>query len=267
MDVTVLTDGVSESAREKVVTSLPAGSVRVRWLRVDLAAFTRVGRLDHVSRMTFARFQIPDAFGPETARVLYLDADLLVLGDLTALMQIDLRGAPVAAVLDHHIDADIRAARVDRIVDVPRVRRYFNAGVLLIDLPEWRRRQVSQRALEFLRAHPNTPYADQDALNVACDDTWMELDRTWNFQNHHATRIDRRPSAERPAIVHFITSTKPWKPSSSSVNAALYDGFRSRTCFRRSPTEKAVAAVRTLGYRIKYRLARMTTMSPAPGRR
>lgn len=258
LDVTLLTDDVSEATRDRVFTSLPVGSIRLRWLQVDLAAFADLGLLEHVSRMTFARVLIADAFGSEVSRVLYLDADLLVLGDLAALMRIDMQTAAVAAVRDHHVDANLKAGHTERTVGVPRVRDYFNAGVLLIDLHAWRRLCISDRTLEFLRAHPNSPYSDQDALNAACDGHWKELDPTWNFQNHHATRIDRKPKAERPAIVHFITSTKPWKPSSSSVNAALFDGFRGRTRFRRSPAEKAVAAVCTLGYRIRYRLARMT---------
>ena len=161
-------------------------------------------------------------------------------------MLTDLRGAAVAAVRDHHVDSDLKSNLRDRTVGVPRVRDYFNAGVMLIDLPEWRRQRISEKALQYLHEHCNSPYSDQDALNVACDGMWKELDSTWNFQNHHVTRIDRQPPTRRPAIVHFITSSKPWKPSSSSINAALYDRFRRRTRFRRSLVASAWAFRRRL---------------------
>lgn len=253
----VLHDGFSAGARDKVLASLPEGSMNLHWVPVELGMFERFSLLGHVSRMTFARLQIPEVFADAASKVLYLDTDILVLGDLAELFQTDLGGAAVGAVLDFHVDAHLKAGQHDRIVGVPPVSDYFNAGVLLIDVQAWRRRGIAQRAIDYLRSHLDSPYADQDALNVACDGDWKQLDRTWNFQNHHVTRIAREPAATRPAIVHFVTSSKPWKPDSTSVNAAFYDGFRRRTRFRRSPGERAVAGVYTLGWRVKHRLDRI----------
>ncbi len=263
LDVHVLTDGFSERAREQVLRSQPAGAMHIRWIPVDLQGFAQFGLLDHVSRMTYARLQIPQVFGEDVAKVLYLDADILVLGDLEPLWQVELDGAPIGAVLDHHVDADLKSGRHHQTRGVPRVPNYFNAGVLLLDLAACRRHRVAERAVDYLRFHAASPYADQDALNVACDGVWKQLDRAWNFQDHHCTRIGRQAASQRPAIVHFITSSKPWKPSSSSVNAGFYDSFRDRTHFRRSLQEKVRAALSTLLYRVKYRVQRMNTRSPA----
>jgi lipopolysaccharide biosynthesis glycosyltransferase len=264
LDVHVLTDGFSESARDRVLRSQPLGAMQIRWIAVDLQAFEQFGLLDHVSRMTYARLQIPRVFGEDIAEVLYMDADVLVLGDLGGLWSTDLEGAPIGAVTDHHVDADLKLGRHERTQGVPRVAHYFNAGILLMNLAAWRRQGVAERALDYLRLHRESPYSDQDALNVACDGLWKPLARTWNYQDHHCIRIGRLPAAARPAIVHFITSTKPWKPSSSSVNAGLYDSFRDRTQFRRSPEEKVRDAVSTLSWRIRYRVQRMNLRRQGP---
>ena len=264
LEVHVLTGGYSEATRRKVVDSVPAGSMHIRWREVDLGLFQSFGLLDHVSRMTYARLQIPQLYAGQVPRLLYLDTDILVLADLSELCRTDLEGAPLAAVPDYHVDRELKSTLVGRNVNVPRVRHYFNAGVLLMDPQACVQRGLAPRAMAYLRDHASTPYADQDALNAACDGEWKPLDPKWNFQNHHALRIDRLPAAQRPAIVHFITGSKPWKPSSASVNAALYDAYRSRTRFRRSPPQQAAAALSTLGYRIKYRLQRMQAAMATP---
>lgn len=264
LDVHVLTDGFPELTRRKVVDSVPAGSMHIRWRDVDLSLFQEFGLLDHVSRMTYARLQIPHLFAGVVPKLLYLDTDILVLADLSDLWRTDLQSAPLAAVRDYHVDRELKSTLVGRNVDVPRVRHYFNAGVLLMDPQACVQHALAQRAMAYLRDHADAPYADQDALNAACDGEWKPLDPKWNFQNHHAVRIARQPAAQRPAIVHFITGSKPWKPSSASVNAALYDAFRSRTRFRRSPAQKLAAAVSTFGHRVKYRLQRMQAAMAAP---
>jgi lipopolysaccharide biosynthesis glycosyltransferase len=137
---------------------------------------------------------------------------------------------------------------------MPHVCAYFNAGVLLIDLPRWRKERISERTLDYLARHPLSPFSDQDALNVACDGLWKRLDLRWNFQNHYETSISDMGPMEKPAVVHFVTSLKPWKPSSVSVNASLYDAFRSRTCFARTRRDLLSDAVQTTWCRLKRRL-------------
>ena len=117
---------------------------------------------------------------------------------------------------------------------LPAVTDYFNAGVLLIDLPRWREERISERAYAYLTAHPEAPLGDQDGLNFACDGLWKKLDPRWNFQKHFEEQIASLTAAERPAIVHFVTGQKPWLPRSLSVNAGLYDTFRSQTRFART---------------------------------
>jgi lipopolysaccharide biosynthesis glycosyltransferase len=117
------------------------------------------------------------------------------------------------------------------------VRDYFNAGVLLIDLPLWRAERVSERALEYLARNPSSPICDQDALNVACDGRWTPLDPRWNFQDHYDKVFADMEAEQLPGIVHFVTTLKPWKPDVCSLNAGFYDGFRSRTRFRRGRGE------------------------------
>lgn len=254
LDFHVLTDGFSEDARRKVHDSLPEGAASISWVPVGLELFRDFFTVPGVSKMTYARLLIPRVFPATVSRVLYLDTDILVLDDLRELWKTDLEGAIVGAVLDG-VDPQLKGGK-SGLEKVPRVRDYFNAGVLLIELDRWRKEQVSQRALEYLARYPRSPYMDQDGINVVCDGRWKQLDPRWNFQDHFRKRISDMDPSERPAIAHFVTSSKPWKPSSLSLNASFYDAFRRRTCFARTPWNKLRDVVQQVWARLKGVLRR-----------
>lgn len=259
VDVHVFWEG-PDAARRRIERSLPAGAATFRWIPADLDRFRSFALPPGLTAMAFARILIPDVFSEATDRVLYLDADTLVLDELDLLWRTELGEAVVGAVVDaplHSVGgrppgpwAD--AARCDDPVvrgtldyctgvwdRVPPVADYFNSGVLLIDLPRWRREAISERAIAWLGENPTTPFCDQDALNVACDGKWMRLDRRWNDQDHLLVPVDARAEDERPGIVHFITTNKPWSPRSHHRrSAALWDDYRRRTAFARSPIDR-----------------------------
>ena len=232
VEIYVLSNGISNRTQARVAESFAGFAMRLHWLPVDLTTYSDFRTLHYASKMTFARLQIPDLLPAHIERALYLDADVLILRDITELLLTDLGAAPLGAVLD---SMDRERPLVDhRPAGVPAVTRYFNAGMLLVDLKNWRAAQVSERAFRFLEANPQTPYADQDALNVACDEVWIELDERWNFQRSRDLPAFRSASPSAPAILHFVTADKPWYPNTRNRNAALYDEVRSRTGFARN---------------------------------
>jgi lipopolysaccharide biosynthesis glycosyltransferase len=253
----VLSDGICESLRRKVLNSLPDGSASIHWRSVDLTVFRNFSTVYYVSKMTFTRLMISTLFANSISRILYLDTDLLVLDDLTPLWETDLNGSVIGAVLDSGLD--LRLKRGEPLSQqMPRVQEYFNAGVLLIDLERWRHNHISEKALAYLSSHPHAPHMDQDGLNFACDRLWKKLDSRWNFQDHLHKSISQMGPEQRPGIVHFVTCRKPWDPSMPSLNAGFYDGFRSRTCFVRKPRDKLLDALRRVWAHIKHDLRRCT---------
>ena len=102
---------------------------------------------------------------------------------------------------------------------------------MVVDTGEWCRRRVGARARQFLATHPRTRLLDQDALNVALADEWVELPLRWNapagdlraapvWGVFEAISPALRESATRwdearadPAVLHFVGYPKPWQPS------------------------------------------------------
>ncbi len=123
--------------------SLPEGSALLRWCIIGVSDYAGLPKMPHHSPMTFARFQMEKCLDLGVDRILYLDADTLVLDDIEPLAATDLGDAVLAAVPDAFVDGSLRSGREHRPAGVPDVDRYFNAGVLVIDLPKWRNNGVS----------------------------------------------------------------------------------------------------------------------------
>jgi len=182
-----------------------------------------------VSSAVYLRLAIGETAGDQ-GTVLYLDADILVRGDLRALLATRLDGMPLAAVRDPQnpvIGAGI-ALPAWASLGLPAGREYFNSGVMLLDLPECERRGLFGAARQFLAEHPDKMRLwDQDALNVAAADKWIRLDRRWNTfgLSALAARPGYRHDDAEPysplamllgdepeaAILHFAGPDKPWR--------------------------------------------------------
>lgn len=126
---------------------------------------------------TYYRLALPATL-PDVDRCLYLDSDMVVLGDIATLWGINLCGMPLAAVRDHTAEQIRGAENAYRRLGV---RKYYNGGVMLIDLKQWRRLRVVQECLSRLRQREyQGPMLEQDVLNVLLDGQVLFLDPVWN---------------------------------------------------------------------------------------
>src|SRR3984893_6204244 len=168
----------------------------------------------NVTKMTYARLLMGDLLASEIDRIIYLDGDIVVRGDLSELWTMDLRGKTLGAVVD------LPHYPFNRLLGLPDEAPYFNAGVLLIDLRRWRDLKIGERALTFAREHQDRiHWWDQCALNFVLHNDWVALDRVWNFQSLDIGQfvnglmrfgaIDRRALAAA-RLVHFNGPSKPW---------------------------------------------------------
>lgn len=161
---------------------------------------------------TWARLWVAEFFAPEVERVLYLDGDTVIVDSIAPLWHSDLEGALLGAV---DIPGSVAAERLG----LPADRGYFNAGVLVIDLAQWRETGAMQTVLDFVGEHPEQiRTVDQDALNACFHSRRKPLDYTWNvirpfFREPPALPLPRAEieRVRRGArIIHFNGASKPW---------------------------------------------------------
>lgn len=201
-----------------------AGARPIQWVYVDPAEVADYPTT-YLDQSTWFRFLMPRMLG-EVDRILYLDADILVLADVEPLLQADLGGGPLGAVRNMRSPyvSSVDGLRAWQAMSIPAASAHLNAGVLVIDAAAWRRdgTEATLRQLAVdLRSKDLLPMNDQDALNVHFAGRWTELDYRWNQHpmvfdraGHHHVLLD--PEAlERlradPWIVHFVGRSKPWQ--------------------------------------------------------
>ena len=184
-------------------------------------------------RAAYLRLYFDSMFGPEYERVIYFDADTRVRAPLAPLLDLDLRGNPVAAAHDfiYYVTGNIRRRRRDLFLaaDAP----YLQSGVMVFDFPATLADGTLARAREFLGEHPERcrEAPDQDALNAALENKWTPLDPRWNL---HETYL-RFHGRHTPFLEHY-TSSKPWamdRPREWRPAAAWYT---TSSPVRRGPT-------------------------------
>lgn len=246
----LMPDDVPQAMRRQVEACAPGA--QFDWLTppARLAGYSGRG---YVSRATYLRLGLVDCAPADVERLLYLDCDLIVARDLHALFRTDLGDAPFGAVFDYWLDGGAFARRWG----LRRGHRYFNAGVLLLDLPRLRAEEGFSRALGLLDAHgADYPYNDQDALNAAFWGRWRQLDPIWNVQRamlvpgHEASPVQADwPVGRKPGIVHFTSEHKPWKPKAYNPYNWLYHRARRATPFG---MERAVPRLEVLRARLQW---------------
>lgn len=255
LDIHVINEGMNEATKQRIVNSLPEDCAAITWHSIETFRFasqfsTRPG----ISRMTFARLLLPRFLPTTCTRALYLDADIIVLDTLEQLWNLDLDGAIIAAVPDYCLDSVAARNNPGLKTSLP-IDRYFNAGMIFLDLEKWRSEKISERALEYLDRVPTAEYADQDALNFVCAGRWKELQPAWNFQFDPFHSIAVTVREHNLKVVHFVTNVKPWRSGSLSPNVGFYDAYRSRTRFALSHRERLSSALKRIFSRLLVRSA------------
>ncbi len=180
----------------------------IAFRRVDPALFAGVPLGEkgaHFTEATYYRLLLGEIVPAGIDRILYLDCDTVVRRSLRPLFEADLgAGAVVGAV-------PLPGSPAWQWLGLPEGEPYFNAGVLVVDLPRWRAAGVREAAFAFLRDHAaKIRWVDQDVLNVVLSGRWRELGAEWNFQEAHAILWREGKLAVDPALVHYTGNLKPW---------------------------------------------------------
>ena len=169
-----------------------------------------------ISMATYYRCLLSDILPRDIERVLYLDCDIVVLGNIRPFYDTPLADVGVAAVED----IGCGETRRYEILNYPMKDSYFNAGVLLINLTFWRGHQVGKACIEYFRKYPERIlFNDQDLLNsLLCrHKTFVPL--KWNMQDgfyRNTTALGEewdKAHAEdlrHPVVLHY-TNRKPWE--------------------------------------------------------
>jgi lipopolysaccharide biosynthesis glycosyltransferase len=222
------------SAQKKFLRSFDkAENVSIEFRVFDVVSAHSLPLHPHLTLEAYSRFWIGEVF-PQYERALYLDTDLIVLGSLKDLWEVDLRGAVLGAV-------PIPASTRPEVLGLPPGTPYLNSGVLLFDLARWRDKKCQERCLEHIKTHPGElADPDQDVLNFCLVDEWLPLSQKWNvispfyYLSHDMkmTSVEIEKVKSEAKIIHFNGHSKPWSYLCNHPRRDEYWKYLRRTEWR-----------------------------------
>ena len=168
-------------------------------------------------KFTFMKLFIAQFLPTDIERCLYLDVDLLVLGNLAPIFDIHLGENAVAGVLDYPVvDLDIKRCKLGSKA------AYINSGVMVLNLPLWRKAFEENAFERFVQTKQNimSSINDQDVINSVFEGKVQVLSPSYNVTNFFfgirnpllkkglkAQWLEGRRNAK---IMHFVCGRKPW---------------------------------------------------------
>ena len=219
----VLSDGISQEKIALIRQTVEnfGGKLSVYDLS-NYQCFENLFTSGHISKAAYFRLDIANILPENVEKVIYIDVDLLVLQDIAELWNFNLNGKPIAAVPDYGIMASKRLMKQkNQVLGLPMDNLYFNSGVVIMDLQQWREQNYAQQVIK-LAAEGNLPHHDQDALNKVFMNKWEALPLKWNvippvfnLFSKILLRGDLRKNAvlarKEKAILHYAGRYKPWE--------------------------------------------------------
>ncbi|ACT12716.1 MULTISPECIES: glycosyltransferase [Pectobacterium] len=176
---------------------------------------------DMLSTMAYARLYASRYLSQcGVARALYLDSDVVIQSSPLPLLYMDMEEFPLAACHDQV------GPLVDHAVTLHGIPngRYFNSGVMLLDFHHPATLPAIEAAITYSEDTDSVLiFQDQCALNKAIRGLYLTLDGKYNCYMPPG-----RPMSamyENAAIVHFVSTPKPWHLAYLGQGTALWSRF------------------------------------------
>ncbi|WP_283127883.1 DUF4422 domain-containing protein [Allofournierella massiliensis] len=231
-DILVMHRDISAQTQKNLKNVFAKNSnVSVRFFNVSRFGkqFEHLFLRGHFALETYFRLLMPELM-PDYDKVLYLDCDVIVKADLAQLYATDVENCLLAACHDadtaglYNGFEPHKKYYMDNILKIEHPYEYFQAGVILFNLAEFRKSYTSKQMLEFAASN-EWELLDQDVLNYLAQNRYRSVDMAWNVMtNWRGIRIpeivSRAPKYLRdeymkahsaPKIIHYAGPDKPWQ--------------------------------------------------------
>ena len=161
---------------------------------------------DYYSIETYYRFFIANMY-PQYDKVLYMDCDIVVLGDIAELYNNDITNLYLAASQEEVMaEVKVFGDYAEQALGVP-VPEYFNAGIMVMNLAEFRKDNIEKKFFEMINRFRFRVTQDEDYLNVLCKGKTKILDLGWNKTAFKNDKFDDK----NLKLIHYKINWKPWK--------------------------------------------------------
>lgn len=228
----------------------------------------------HKYRGSYATFyklfvsELLKEMGITVNRMLYIDSDTVVVGNIKELYFVDLQQKPIGMV------PDTLAYQYKEELGFFGKDIYYNAGLVLYDFQQIHENKWEQKMSEHIRdIKADYHKHEQDLLNVVFRDNIHSLQLRYNLQSIHRaatveqfyrvykkktyyTKEELREETENGVILHFLrfNGEFPWMKNSTHPYAGIYDEYKLKSLWKDEQKPKKDKNVLYVIERVFYKI-------------
>lgn len=233
-NIFVLDGGISNKNKEKIITSLKKFSnFELLFVSFDVNQYQNFPSIIWLA--TYYRLEIAKKF-PEISRMLYIDSDVVVTGDISSIFSYNIDEYYFWAISE----ITLRAYYKDRLW-LSEKSKFFNSWVLFLNLNKIRQDNFFEKIKEYIILNSKNLFdSDQQAFNVIWENSWLSLAPKYNclpwifytnsYNNLWYCEKDFFDAKNYPIILHFAWE-KPWKYFCDHPKKDIYWQYRNQTNF------------------------------------
>lgn len=230
-DIMVMNKNISTKNQRKIKSIVDSNSnFAIRFIDISRyeEKFKGLFLRGHFTIETWFRLIMPEIM-PNYKKVLYLDSDLVVNSDVAELYNTDISGFLLAACHDadtaglYNGFEPNKKEYMDNVLKIVNPFDYFQAGVILFNLDEFRKQLNVDETLKYASSY-DWQLLDQDVLNYLAQGKVKYVDMAWNvmydwldIRRKNIIALapkklqDQYDTAHAsPKILHYAGPNKPW---------------------------------------------------------
>lgn len=203
---------------EKILNHKYLNNLKIKYIEIG-SSFYNVDQ-SHVSQATFYRLYLQTLFEEETFDLVYLDSDIVCINNPIEDLEVAFNSMKNENYFVAFTDEFYRHENSEPLIRLNMSNdKYFNAGVMLVNLQEWKNNNYSVKAnLLIQELKEKARFWDQDILNSLIDSNYYTLQNKLNFKT---VGVGENRSLENVIFVHYSGKSKPWDAGGVFEEAAL----------------------------------------------
>ena len=203
--------------------------------------------------IVLARLLLDKLLPDNLDKILYLDGDTIVRGNLKELYNTNMKNYAIASSIEPTISKKRKEQL--KMIDFP----YYNAGVLLINLENWRKNKIGEKIIKYYKDNNGNLFAnDQDAINGSQKGKIYTLSPKYNYYNifdqysyrflsklmqpvnysDYVTKDEYEDARKNPVIIHYLGEERPWRKGNSHKYRKDYKKYLKMTPWADTEDEK-----------------------------
>jgi lipopolysaccharide biosynthesis glycosyltransferase len=227
IDIYVLDGGILKKDIKRLNILENKYNFKIKYIKIDTSLFKDFHTKNFYTQAVYYRIIIPRLL-PHLKKVLYLDCDIVVQDDIYELYNTDINNYLFAAIEDI-----FTGKKRHELLNIPLKEKYFNSGVLLMNIEKSKEINAPETILKFVNDYPEKlKYCDQDAINSTMCGNFLCMEQKYNYiANTEVSTLDKFFNLDDIKIIHYA-GTKPWNFFDNDIFIKKYFYYLNKTPWR-----------------------------------